>query len=1067
MKPIGMAGVGVVPREFSPKRYEGEILRFFERQRIRIKRKEHADRNRKFYFLDGPPYVTNPVHVGTAWNKIIKDVVVRFKAMQGFLVRDQPGYDMHGLPIEVVVERELGTKTKSDVEKRVGLETFVDACRRKGLENLQLQNQQFIDLGVWLDWDNPYMTITNEWIESVWWLIKRADERGLLERREKVVHWCPRCETVLSHHEVSLEYQEISDPSIYVKFPLVNRQNTYILIWTTTPWTIPANLAVMVHPKEEYVEARVGSDILILAKKRADQVFREVGVEYEVLRSQPGRALDGMRYRFPLLEEVPRQRDFKGAHRVILSEEYVSMEEGTGCVHSAPGHGEEDYEVGMREGLPAFSPLDDQGRFVPDAGKYKQLFVFDANEQVIDDLRGKGLLFFRGKIRHAYPFCWRCKAKLVLRSTPQWFIQVSRLRDRLLSENEKIEWVPEWAGKARFRKWLEGVRDWVISRQRYWGTPLPIWICDSCGNRLVIGSIRELERRAISLPEPLDLHKPKVDGIVIRCDCGGTMRRVTDLVDVWMDSGVAGWACLEFPKSKDQLDQWWPSDFITEGPDQTRGWFYTLLVSGIIGFDRSPYDKVLMHGWTLDEGGTAMHKSLGNIVLPGQVVEEFGRDALRLYELQNTVWDDLKFSTTGVRISLSTLQILWNVFHFATLYMNLDGFDPGKNTLEKLWSELRPEDRWFVSRTETLKREVTENMEKAHIHVAVNAVSDFILNDLSRWYVKLVRRRFWEERKSVSKLTTYATLYYSLRELLVLCAPFIPFITEKLYQLAFRPIEGVESVHLMRWPEIKEEWVDSELEEGMRLVKEIVASVFSARQKGGLKLRQPVQRIVLVAEDPSIAEVAKLFDTVLRSQANTKSIEVIGIEEEAKLRETSVIPRYGKLGPAFKEHTEEVAEALKRTEVSVIAKSFAERGYFDMRVGRRKVRILPTHVGFKERMPEGFLGRPIRGGRVYVETKLTPELLGEGMVRDVVRRIQHLRKLLDLNVEEFVDAYVRVPANRMAWIRKFEGYVKEEGRIRDLSIISKGEPRWKPTLEKDWVVDAERIKIGIRGTTAR
>lgn len=1056
--------VGLVPEKYVPKVHEKEILAFFAKEKIRDKRNAQTKGGKKFYFLDGPPYVTNPVHVGTAWNKVIKDVVVRFKSMQGFHVRDQPGYDMHGLPIEVVVEKELGTKTKSDLEKKVGIKKFIDLCKRKSMKNLALQNDQFIDLGIWMDWDHPYMTIENGWIESVWWLIKSADEKGLLEVREKVVHWCPRCETVLSHHEVALEYKETKDPSIYVKFPVIGKKDTYILIWTTTPWTLPANLAVMVHPDEEYVTVRAGKDNLILARKRSSDVFGELGLRYEVLESYLGKDLEGLKYAYPLSKEVPKQTKFKEAHRVVLSEEYVSMEEGTGCVHSAPGHGEEDYEVGVREGLPIFSPVSDQGRFTTDAGRYKGLNIFDANEAVLKDLKAKGLLLFSGSILHMYPHCWRCKTKLVLRSTPQWFILVSKVRDRLVKENEKVNWVPKWAGEARFGKWLEGVRDWVISRQRYWGTPLPIWVCGSCGSRSVIGSIKELKKKAISLPRRLELHKPRIDGIKLRCECGGTMDRVPDLVDVWMDSGVASWACLGFPQKEEELKRWWPSDFITEGHDQTRGWFYTLLVSGVVAFDRSPFESVLMHGWTLDEGGVAMHKSLGNMILPGEVIEKFGRDALRWYVLRNTVWDDLRFSWSGVKASSAMLQIMWNVFHFATLYMNIDKFDPRKHDIKSLWSSLGIDDRWMVSRTESLKKSVTKHMENLNLHSAANDVARYLLNDLSRWYVKLVRRRFWEERESPRKIAAYATLYHALKNLLILSAPFTPFIVEKIYQEALRPVEGLESAHFLRWPKADEKLINRKLEKEMNIARGIVTAIFSARQKAGIKLRQPVAKAIIVADSPVVVDVTRRYDAILCSQANVKDVEVIGIEEERKLKEVTVIPRYGKLGPVFKRSTKQVAEALSATDGKLVAEGFARKGYFELKVGRRVVKVLPEHVGFKEEMPLTFFGGEFEGGRVYVDTRLADELIAEGMARDVVRRMQHMRKLLSLDVVEFVDAYIRVTPDTLATLKKFEDYLKQEVRIRNLTLLTRARPPWKSDIKEKWVLRDREFSIGIRRT---
>ncbi|HID90860.1 TPA: isoleucine--tRNA ligase, partial [Candidatus Bathyarchaeota archaeon] len=489
-------------------------------------------------------------------------------------------------------------------------------------------------------------------------------------------------------------------------------------------------------------------------------------------------------------------------------------------------------------------------------------------------------------------------------------------------------------------------------------------------------------------------------------------------------------------------------------------WFYTLLISGLIGFDRSPYRRVLMHGWTLDEGGVAMHKSLGNIILPGEVIERYGRDALRLYELQSTPWDDLRFSWRGVKESLGTLQIMWNVFHFATLYMNLDGFDPRAHPLEGLWPDLGPEGRWLVSRLERLKRSVTEHLEGLHLHVALGDLVDFVLNDLSRWYVRLVRRHFWEERESATKLATYATLYYVLKNVLVLSAPFVPFIAEKIYQSAFRAVEGVESVHLMRWPEAREGWVDPDLEGEMEIVRRMVAGVLSARQKAGLKLRQPVASVTFVAERPEVADVARRYEGILRAQANARRVEAVGVDEEGRLRRIAASPVLSRIGPVFKRKARRVAELIEAADGEAMERAFGERGFFELRLDGEAVRILPEYVSFREEVAEGFVRGEFEGGRAYVDVRLTPELRAEGLSRDLVRRMQYMRKVLDLRVEEFVDAYVVAPVD-LGPLRGFEGYIKQEVRARELTLSS-GPAPWRADLEREWAIDGRPFTIGIR-----
>src|SRR5947209_5078923 len=669
--------VGKLSREYDPRQSEQEILNWWSTNRTYQKTKKKLVKRPKFYFLDGPPYVTNAPHVWIAWKKTLKDIVIRYYRMKGFNVHDQPGYDCHGLPIEVMIEKSLKLGSKKDIENVVGVDRFIAECRKFAEENVQAQTRVFRDLGIWMDWDNPYLTYKDSYIESVWWTIKRAQEERLLYKALKVVHWCPRCETALAGYEVTDEYRTVQDFSIYVKLPLVDKPGEFILIWTTTPWTLPANLGVM--------------------------------------------------------------------------------------VHTDPGHGEEDFEVGTKYGLPPFSPVDQSGRFTNEAGKYAGLLVRDANRVIIEDLRAKNLLWKEETIEHSYPHCWRCKTALILRATDQWFVKVTSIKKKMLSENQKVRWVPEWAGSKRFHDWLEGARDWVISRQRYWGVPLPIWTCEKCGEHTVIGSKKELVKLALHPPKEFELHRNGVDKIQVRCKCGGTAKREPDTLDVWGDSGAASWASLRYPKNSVELKKWWPADLIVEAHDQTRGWFYNQLVSGVLAFSGGPYRTVLMHGHTLDEHGEKMSKSKGNFVSPDDVVGKYSRDALRFYTVQSTLWEDFQFSWNAVEVAAKDLQIAWNVFSFATLYMNLDKFKPDSWSVKRVWNNLRPEDKWLVSRSESLLKDVTGNMEGLELHLALRRLRAFVIEDLSHWYIRLVRRRFWQEKQNKDKLASYAALHHALK----------------------------------------------------------------------------------------------------------------------------------------------------------------------------------------------------------------------------------------------------------------------------------------------------------------
>jgi len=717
------------PRKYDARRFEEEIQRKWEAEGTYEKVKELHSQDPDWFFLDGPPYASGAIHLGTAWNKVIKDAILRYKSMCGFNVHRQPGWDCHGLPIEVKVEESLGIRTKKDIEQEIGIDRFIGECKRWALTHVEMMTNQFKRLGVWMDWDKPYLTLTDDYIESVWWTLKRAHERGLMQKDLRVIQWCPRCETALAEHEVRGEYRDVSDPSLYARFKLEQSPNEYILIWTTTPWTLPANIAVCVHPEFYYAKVAVGDNVYIMAEALVSRVMEELDIrDYRIVDLVKGKELEGLRYEHPLLQEVPKQMEFRDHHRIICGE-HVTLEEGTGCVHTAPGHGEEDFEVGKAYNLPVFSPVGPDGRFTPEAGKYSGMFVKDADRVILEDLKAKGVLMKEGTIHHSYPHCWRCKTPLLFRATEQWFLQVSKIKPRILEKNSaNVKWVPGWVAE-RYQNGVESTGDWCISRQRYWGIPLPIWVCSTCAHEVVIGSRRELADLAIGeIPEE-DLHRPNIDKVKLRCPkCGGEMRRIPDVLDVWFDSGVCSWASLGYPMRRDKFERLWPSDFITEGEDQVTKWFYGQQVTSIIAFDEVPYRCVLMHGFTLDSEGRKMSKSLGNVVDPLEVVEKYGADVLRFYLLSaNPVWEDLRFNWKEVEVVNRMLNVLWNVYVFATTYMSLDKFDPTAASLEELRDSLDPEDRWIISRANTLTKEVTTAFEELNLHVATRALQSFVL----------------------------------------------------------------------------------------------------------------------------------------------------------------------------------------------------------------------------------------------------------------------------------------------------------------------------------------------------
>ncbi|MBI4009595.1 MAG: isoleucine--tRNA ligase [Candidatus Aenigmarchaeota archaeon] len=841
------------------KEIEEQIFQFWTRNKIYEKVKTLRKNAKKFYFLDGPPYATGSIHMGTAMNKIIKDFYIRFFRMFGFNVWDQPGYDTHGVPIENKIEQKFGFKTKKDIEK-FGVDKFVNECKNFATQYIDVQNKQFANLGVWMDWNNPYMTLDNDYIEGAWFTFKQAFEKGFLYKGVYSVHVCPHCETAVAYNEI--EYEKVTDPSIYVKFQIKNKPNEYLLIMTTTPWTIPSNMGIMAKPNAEYVKVKVNNEILVVAKDLLETLMSKFNItNYKVIDSLKGKQLEGIEYNHPLSDLLPFHKVLKNIHRVVLSDQYVSLEEGTGLVHTAPGHGKEDYEVGMKNNLPAISPLKLDGTFDENSGKYAGMYAKDADKIIIEDLRNRNALLFEEKVTHDYPLCWRCNYPLLQMAVPQWFFKVTQIRDKLLKENEKINWVPSWAGQ-RFKNWLESLSDWPISRQRYWGIPLPIWICDACQNVKVIGSRDELPKI------PKDFHKPYIDEVQWTCKkCGkGTMKRVPDVLDVWFDSGVAPWASLGYPRNKTLFTKMWPADFILEGPDQIRGWWNSLMITSIITFNRRSFDNVLFHGFVLDSHGIKMSKSKGNAVEPEKLIEKHGRDVSRFYFLSGAPWEDYYFKWEDLDEVAKSFVIIRNTFNFIKTYVTNAG--KPKN--------LKLEDRWLLSKLNSLVANCTDYCKTFNSQKAASEISSFILNDFSRWYVKLVRDRVWVTYKGKDRQSAFYTLLYTTETLLKLLAPFTPMLAEHVYQTVIKPLKkGKESIHMYDWPKGDKKFIDKKLEESMSIVKQLVEASSAARNQASLKLRWPVKEVLVFSADRKVNSAVRQLKNILLSACNSKGIKTV------------------------------------------------------------------------------------------------------------------------------------------------------------------------------------------------
>ncbi len=1041
--------------QFDAKFLDRKMQKFWDEIDAYSRVRELRQNGKKFFFVDGPPYTTGRIHLGTAWNKIIKDSILRYKSMNGFHVLDRAGWDMHGLPIEVKVEGVLGFKSKKDIEK-YGVGNFVAKCKEFALSHRDEMTLQFKNLGVWLNWKDPYMTLRDEYIEAAWWTLKQAHQKKLLEKGLRVVNWCPRCETAIADSEV--EYWDETDPSVYIKFPLKDEENTFIVIWTTTPWTIPANIAVAVHPSFEYVKVRAvrngKEEILIMAAQLMENVLKQGRYkEHEVLETMLGEDIS-LEYSHPLADKVPRQKSFK--HNVYLAD-FVTAE-NTGCVHIAPGHGIDDFELGAKHGLPIFCPVGPDGRYTDEAGEYKGMHVKEANKVVLDDLTEKELLLASGKISHRYGHCWRCKTSIIYLATEQWFLRVTDLKVKMLDEIEQVKWYPDWAGSARFADWVRGSRDWCISRQRYWGIPIPVWICESCGESEVMGTRHELERRS-GVSELPDLHRPNVDNIHIKCKCGGRMSRVPDVFDVWFDSAVASWATLNYPHEEKAFKEWWPADFITEGHDQTRGWFYSQLGASMIAFGKAPYKSVLMHGFTLDTEGKKMSKSLGNVVSPEEVVAKYGAEALRFYVLsQNAPWEDLKFSWDEVGNIHRMLNILWNVYRFPLPYMMLDNFNPLEIADKSATLPLRLEDKWILSRMQSLIKQVDAAMSEYNLHKATRPISEFVLEDLSRWYIQLIRPRTWREANDPDKLAAYYTLYEVLTTLTKLIAPFAPHISEEMYQNLVRNVDpgAPASVHMCDWVAPKEEMQDSGLESRMNIVREIVEASSNARQKLKRKLRWPVKRIVVAPKKDEVASAVESLDSVLKEQTNAKNIELLAAGEVWEELGVEVVPNPSTIGPVFKKEAGIVIAELKKCDGREIKRAIAETGSYEFK-GRV---ITEDMVSFRDTIPLAIAHAEFSSGNVYVDTELTREIESEGYAREVIRRIQDMRKELDLAVEEEINALVDIKdPGVLELVTEQKDFISGEVRAKSLIIGSGVEAQGD--LVKDWDVEDIKMKMAV------
>ncbi|MEE4194262.1 MAG: isoleucine--tRNA ligase [Anaerolineae bacterium] len=981
---------------------EEDVLAFWEKQDIFHKSGEQREGQPEYVFYEGPPTANGRPGVHHVLARAFKDIFPRYKTMQGFHVSRRGGWDTQGLPVEIEIEKKLGLSGKQQIEA-YGVDKFNAMCRESAFEYIQEWEKLTSRIGFWVDLETAYITYKNDYIETVWWELKNLWDKDLLFEGYKVLPYCPRCGTPLSDHEVAQGYADAEDPSVYVRMKLVDEPDTSLLVWTTTPWTLPANVAVSAHPEVDYVlversethhhgdHEHTFTEKLILAEALLEKVFGEAKVK--VLKRMKGSDLAGMKYE-PLFNFVEPE---KAAWYVVLGE-HVTTEDGTGLVHTAPAFGAEDMAMANEHDLPVVMTVDDAGEFIEAVKPWAGVFVKDADPGITENLKERGLLFRSGTIVHTYPFCWRCKTPLLYAARPTWYIRTTSKKDRMVELNEEINWYPDHIKNGRFGNWLENNIDWALGRNRYWGTPLPVWRCESCNHLDAIGSVEELSQRSGQDLSELDLHRPYVDEIHFACEkCGGQMTRVEEVIDCWADSGSMPYAQWHYPfENIAKFEEQFPADFICEAVDQTRGWFYTLHALSTLLFDQVCFKNVICLGLILDGDGYKMSKSRGNILSPWEVIEKGGADAMRWYlYTASPPGQSRRFSTDLVNEVVRSFTLtLWNTYSFFVTYANLDGWEPDAAVAP----EYSPLDQWLRSRLHTLLRDVTEALETYDVLGATRPVETFV-NDLSNWFLRRSRRRFWKSESDSDKYAAYATLYEALVTLSHILAPTMPFVAEELYQNLVRSVDAnaALSVHMSDWPTFDEEAIDEDLNQEMALTMKLASLGHAARNSAAVKVRQPLAEAAFAVVGNESEVVAKYAD-VLMEELNVKHVRTLSGSQEAAAYSLNPYPK--QLGQRFKGLFPQVRKAILDLDTEATALAFLAGESVDVVVDGETYAITPEEVEVRLQAKEGLVVATEGAYLAALDTVLTAELEQEGLVREMLRRLQDLRKAADLDIAD-------------------------------------------------------------------
>jgi isoleucyl-tRNA synthetase len=946
---------------------------------------DNREGQENFVFYEGPPTANGRPGIHHVLARTLKDTVCKYKVMDGYRVLRKGGWDTHGLPVEIEVEKQLGLSSKPEIEA-YGIDKFNEKCKESVFNYEGQWKEMSRKMGYFIDMEDPYITLDNNYIETVWWILDKFNKEGFLYEGHKIMPYCPRCGTGLASHEVAQGYQEIKSNTVVAAFKRKDADE-YFLVWTTTPWTLAANVALAVHPDADYIKARSNDEVYICAKVLAPKLL---GEDYEILEEMKGSALEYVEYEQLMPFVTPDKKAF-----FVTCADYVTTEDGTGIVHIAPAFGEDDYKVGRAYNLPVLQPVAEDGKYTDTP--WKGQFVIDADLDIIKWLKAEGKLFKKEKVAHNYPHCWRCKTPLLYYAKPSWYLEMTKIKDTLIENNNGVEWYPDFVGEKRFGNWLENLNDWAISRSRYWGTPLPVWRCDDCGKLETVGSRKELVERAVEdIDESIELHRPYVDDVHFTCpDCGKTMTRVKDVIDCWFDSGSMPFAQHHYPfENKELWEEQFPADFICEGIDQTRGWFYSLLAISSFVTGKAPYKKVLVNDLILDADGQKMSKTKGNTVNPFEMFEEYGADALRWYLLYvSPAWTPTRFDVKGIKeVQSKFFNTLKNTYHFFALYANTDNIDPREFFVP--YAE-RPEiDAWILSKYNRLIKEVREEMEVFDLTKAVKKIQNFVNEDLSNWYIRRNRRRFWGTELTEDKKAVYNTTWEVLEGVVRLCAPFAPYITEELYQ---KLTDGV-SVHLADYPTVNEELIQDAIEEPMDLVRELVSLGRGAREEAQIKVRQPLSKIIV---DGKYRETLGDLCVLIEEELNIK--KVVFEDNLGDFMNYALKPDFKVAGPILGKNVKLLGKALASVEASEVVAKLEADGSFVIELDGESLELRKDFIDIRISAKEGFNVQMFNNKFIILDTSLNQDLLDEGCAREFVSRIQQLRKSNGYEVMDRID----------------------------------------------------------------